>query len=88
MALTMQTMTDEQRKSAVIEYLKAFDNGGVTGPGRQGRLPVHCRVSREQLCQVERCVRIGITRADHFMSRRTTIPDIASAMRLTGHGTV
>ena len=34
MALTKQTMTDEQRKSVVIEYLKAFDNGGVkTGTG-------------------------------------------------------
>ena len=28
MALTKQTMTDEQRKSVAIEYLKAFDNGG------------------------------------------------------------
>ncbi|CAB3809854.1 hypothetical protein LMG28614_07153 [Paraburkholderia ultramafica] len=33
MALTMQTMTDEQRKSVAIEYLKAFDNGGVTSSG-------------------------------------------------------
>ena len=30
MALTRQTMTDEQRKSVAIEYLKAFDKGGVT----------------------------------------------------------
>ena len=30
MALTKQTMTDEQRKSVALEYLKAFDNGGVT----------------------------------------------------------
>ncbi|HEY3002584.1 MAG TPA: nuclear transport factor 2 family protein [Kribbellaceae bacterium] len=29
MALTTETMTDEQRKSVAIEYLKAFDNGGV-----------------------------------------------------------
>ena len=33
MALTKQTMTDEQRKSVAIEYLKAFDNGGVTSTG-------------------------------------------------------
>ena len=33
MALTTQTMTDEQRKSVAIEYLKAFDNGGVTSDG-------------------------------------------------------
>jgi len=33
MALSTQTMTDEQRKSIVIEYLKAFDNGGVTSTG-------------------------------------------------------
>ena len=33
MALTTQTMTDEQRKSVAIEYLKAFDNGGVTSTG-------------------------------------------------------
>ena len=33
MALTIQTMTDEQRKSVVLEYLKAFDNGGVTSTG-------------------------------------------------------
>jgi hypothetical protein len=33
MALTMQTMTDEQRKSVALEYLKAFDNGGVTSTG-------------------------------------------------------
>lgn len=33
MALTRQTMTDEQRKSVALEYLKAFDNGGVTGDG-------------------------------------------------------
>ena len=26
-------MTDEQRKSVAIEYLKAFDNGGVTSTG-------------------------------------------------------
>src|ERR1700719_2600893 len=33
MALTTQTMTDEQRKSVALEYLKAFDNGGVTSAG-------------------------------------------------------
>jgi len=33
MALSTQTMTDEQRKSVAIEYLKAFDNGGVTSSG-------------------------------------------------------
>ena len=33
MALTTQTMTDEQRKSVAIEYLRAFDNGGVTSTG-------------------------------------------------------
>src|SRR5437763_5435938 len=32
-ALTRQTMTDEQRKSVALEYLKAFDNGGVTSTG-------------------------------------------------------
>nr|WP_208116575.1 nuclear transport factor 2 family protein [Paraburkholderia sp. BL10I2N1] len=31
--MTTQTMTDEQRKSVAIEYLKAFDNGGVTSAG-------------------------------------------------------
>jgi hypothetical protein len=33
MALTRHTMTDEQRKSVAIEYLKAFDNGGKTSDG-------------------------------------------------------
>jgi len=33
MALTKLTMTDEQRKSVALEYLKAFDNGGVTSSG-------------------------------------------------------
>jgi hypothetical protein len=33
MAVTTQTMTDEQRKSVAIEYLKAFDNGGETSTG-------------------------------------------------------
>jgi hypothetical protein len=33
MALTKQSMTDEQRKSVALEYLKAFDNGGVTSSG-------------------------------------------------------
>jgi ketosteroid isomerase-like protein len=31
--LTRQTMTDEQRKSVALEYLKAFDNGGITSTG-------------------------------------------------------
>ena len=33
MALTTKTMTDEQRKSVALEYLKAFDRGGVTSDG-------------------------------------------------------
>jgi ketosteroid isomerase-like protein len=33
MALTRENMTDEQRKSVALEYLKAFDNGGVTSDG-------------------------------------------------------
>jgi ketosteroid isomerase-like protein len=33
MALTRQTMTDEQRKSVAVEYLKAFDRAGVTTDG-------------------------------------------------------
>jgi ketosteroid isomerase-like protein len=33
MALTRDTMTDEQRKSVALEYLKAFDNGGTTSTG-------------------------------------------------------
>ncbi|MFJ3307524.1 nuclear transport factor 2 family protein [Streptomyces sp. NPDC086549] len=33
MALTQQTMTDEQRKSVALEYLKAFDRAGVTSNG-------------------------------------------------------
>ena len=33
MTLTRQTMTDEQRKSVALEYLKAFDNGGITSSG-------------------------------------------------------
>jgi hypothetical protein len=33
MALTRTTMTDEQRKSVALEYLKAFDHGGVTSEG-------------------------------------------------------
>jgi hypothetical protein len=33
MAITRMTMTDEQRKSVAIEYLKAFDNKGVTSSG-------------------------------------------------------
>jgi hypothetical protein len=33
MTLSHQTMTDEQRKSVVLEYFKAGDNGGVTSTG-------------------------------------------------------
>ena len=33
MALSRDLMTDEQRKSVALEYLKAFDNGGVTSTG-------------------------------------------------------
>jgi hypothetical protein len=33
MALSREVMTDEQRKSVALEYLKAFDNGGVTSDG-------------------------------------------------------
>jgi hypothetical protein len=33
MALTREIMTEEQRKSVALEYLKAFDNGGVTSDG-------------------------------------------------------
>ena len=33
MALTRQTMTDEQRKSVALEYFKALDGGGVTSSG-------------------------------------------------------
>src|SRR2546422_1559493 len=33
MAVTKQTMTDEQRKSVALEYLKAFDAGGTTSTG-------------------------------------------------------
>ncbi|MGH2663252.1 MAG: nuclear transport factor 2 family protein [Actinomycetota bacterium] len=33
MAVAEQIMTDEQRKSVALQYLKAFDNGGVTTTG-------------------------------------------------------
>ena len=33
MAVARETMTDEQRKSVALEYLKAFDNAGVTSNG-------------------------------------------------------
>src|ERR1700730_5296479 len=33
MALTRGSMSDEQRKSVALEYLKAFDNGGTTSAG-------------------------------------------------------
>jgi len=32
-AINTQTMTDEQRKSVALEYLKAFDNAGTTSTG-------------------------------------------------------
>jgi hypothetical protein len=39
MTITRHIMTDEQRKSVALEYLKAFDNKGVTsnevGPGER-----------------------------------------------------
>jgi hypothetical protein len=33
MAICTATMTDEQRKSVALEYLKAFDSGGKTSSG-------------------------------------------------------
>ncbi|WP_026406160.1 nuclear transport factor 2 family protein [Actinomadura rifamycini] len=33
MAVGRHTMTDEQRKSVALEYLKGFDNGGVASDG-------------------------------------------------------
>ena len=33
MAITQGSMTDEQRKSVALEYLKAFDAGGTTSTG-------------------------------------------------------
>ena len=33
MALAKEVMSDEQRKSVALEYLKAFDNGGTTSTG-------------------------------------------------------
>ena len=33
MAVATQNMTDEQRKSVALEYLKAFDHAGVTSTG-------------------------------------------------------
>lgn len=33
MAISTETMTDEQRKSVALEYLKGFDNGGVMSNG-------------------------------------------------------
>ena len=33
MTATRETMTDEDRKALVIEYLKAFDRAGVTSDG-------------------------------------------------------
>ena len=43
MAVATQTMTDEQRKSVALEYLKAFDNGGVTSTGGEHPRPVRRR---------------------------------------------
>ena len=34
MAITRQTMSDEQRKSVALEYFKSMDNGGVTADGQ------------------------------------------------------
>jgi hypothetical protein len=33
MAICRDAMTDEQRKSVALEYLRAFDNGGTTSSG-------------------------------------------------------
>lgn len=33
MAVVKSAMTDTERKAVALEYLKAFDNGGVTGSG-------------------------------------------------------
>ena len=33
MAISKLAMTDEQRKSVALEYLKAFDHGGITSTG-------------------------------------------------------
>lgn len=33
MGIAREIMTDEQRKSVALEYLKAFDNGGITSTG-------------------------------------------------------
>jgi hypothetical protein len=33
MTLTRQTMPDEQRKSVILEYCKAFDKAAVTSDG-------------------------------------------------------
>ena len=33
MAISKLSMTDEQRKSVALEYLKAFDSKGVTSTG-------------------------------------------------------
>ena len=47
MAINRLAMTDEQRKSVALEYLKAFDNKGMTSAGgsiqsRHGSLPLAC----------------------------------------------
>src|SRR4029078_1742487 len=67
MALTRQTLTDEQRKSVAIEYLKAYDNAGVTSTGgsilelfatdAQGYFPKWgITKGREQIRRSVRCV--------------------------------
>ena len=38
MAIAKQTMTDEQRKSVALEYLKAFDNGDLSRADLERRL--------------------------------------------------
>jgi hypothetical protein len=43
MTVTSQTMTDEQRKSVALEYLKAFDNGGHDQNRRQHPRPLRRR---------------------------------------------
>ena len=37
MAISRLAMTDEQRKSVALEYLKAFDNKGATSTGSSDR---------------------------------------------------
>jgi hypothetical protein len=48
-AIATQTMTDEQRKSVALEYLKASDNAGITSTGgtRDGGVPQMTFVSTD-----------------------------------------